>query len=675
MQNQLLFTALLLSIAALAGAQKPIAGSVYFDTDQSELKPESHQTLERLFVRLDRMPDYDISIEAYTDDRGTADYNKALAGRRAEAVRTFLVARGYQPRKVTITPVGISKNQGSGKIAESRRLNRRVDVTVTPNLIDDLSELGEKTAAPQRDEFTLAPGQEAIFTSRSGVKLKIPAGAFVLSNGKAPDGPVTVRLQEAARPMDWILQGLSTHTSDGEILQTGGMYHIEALAGERKLQLRPGASVSLSAPMTERPDPEMEIFYGVRDDKGAIAWESAARREPNISGNSAMDALRLRRYRLFDSMRTKFSEVRLAKPKRVQAPLFSSERLRRSGRRPPKAPLMREPRLPVEPVALAPMAENDEEAKRLQQKDREAMRLYRKKMDRYRDKMTEYRQRWTKYRADSTAYETSRHYREECLKKLQNYENALHDYYLKSHFNNRVAEFLYFYWANSFTNNMTDISRVAQRSMLGYTCLKERNKLRRKLRQPLLSAHCHYDTARDSLICGDPDEQAWLQRGNALLKDICESSGYNRIYAEIKARYEQLLEEAKQKATEDIQNLSEYTFEVNRMGWINIDKFYKYPEADRVPLVVSESASDTRVYVVFREFRGALALNYTNGRFVSPPLPKGIPVTIVALKLQSGSPQLLLIDMNVGESATAKKGTYETLTLKQLQEKMAVLNS
>lgn len=676
MQNRLLFTALLLSIAALAGAQKPIANSVYFDTDQSELKPEARQTLERLFVQIDRMPDFDISIEAYTDDRGTADYNKALAERRAGAVQTFLATRGYQPRRVVITPVGISSQQRGKSTTENRRLNRRVDVTVSPNLIDDFRELGEKTASARRDEFTLEAGQKAVFTSSSGVKLNIPAGAFVLPNGKAPDGPITVRLQEAARPTDWILQGLSTHTTDGEILQTGGMYHIEALAGTRKLQLREGATLGITLPPAENADPEMEIFYGSRDaSRNAIAWEQAERNEEPAADPLVFDARAVQRFRFFDSIRIKFNDVKLENQKKPRVPFFSKELLRRSARRAPRSPRMREPLEPVQPVAQAPLAPDAESAKRLREKDNEAMNAYRKKMVRYREKKVEFEQRWAKFRKDSADYNKSLFYREECLAKLRQYENDLHTYCLKNRFNERISFFREYYWANYLNNGLSDLVNDAHQRMLSYSNLRERNKLRRQLRQPLVSNYCRYKNESDSLYCGDPDVRAWQQRGRDMLKDLCASSGYNEVLAGINAAYDSMLEAMRETATKDVSSLIAYTFEVNRLDWINIDKFYKYPEGERAPMVIAEADKDTRVFLVFREFSGALALPYLNGRFVSPPLPKGIPVTVVGLKLRSGSPQLMMLDAKAGDTDILSKGQYETLTLKQLQEKMAALSS
>lgn len=675
-----LATAGLLLLSSPSNAQNPISKSVYFDTDQAELKPEARQTLDNLLNQVFKLPDFDISIEAYTDDQGTAEYNKSLAERRAASVHDFLSAHGCKPRKVALTPVGKSSQQRGKSIAENRRLNRRVDVTVIPNRLDDFRELSEKASFLRRDEFTLAPGQEAVFTSASGAMLTVPANALVLPNGKMPDGPATIQFLEASQPADWVFNHLSTHTTDGQLLQTAGMFHIEASAGGQKLRLREGASLSLSIPSVGATDPEMEIFYGVRDARsGAVAWEPAVRQEtlPDVNPGFGMNHFAWRRYRLLDSLKTSFSEVKYVTARVPVKPVFSDERLRRSWRRAPRQPVLRVPVQPEQPVARATFAENPDEKKALEKKDKEALKTYKKAMKRYREKLADYKERWAKYRADSTAYEKSRLYREECLNKLSQYENDLYTYCLKGQFNGRVASMRTYLWYNNFDNGMKGVSQAAHWSMLRWDYLKERNKLRRQMRQPLIPGKCSYRYLDDGSYvryCDDPDEKAWIEKGNAMLSTLCESSGYNRVYAAIKEQYDLLLEEAKQKATENVQNLASYSFEVSQLGWINVDKFYKYPETERAPVVVNESAGDTRVYVIVKEFRSALALSYSNGRFVSPPLPKGTPVTVVALKLREGSPQLLLLDMKAGESPT-QKAVYETLTLKELQEKMAQLNS
>ena len=662
--------------AQIACAQTVLKQSVFFAIDQDTLQPEAQLTLTRLTERISHLTDFDITIEAWTDDQGTVEYNQALSERRAAAVNQYLTQRGCKPRKVVISPLGKSDRlQGKTK-AETRRLNRRVDVTATPNLINNFQELTQKARQVPPDQFTVQTGRASEFTSAGGVRINVPADAFELPDGTAPKGPVTLIFTEATQPADWIINGLSTHTDDGQLLETAGMYHLEAMAGSRKLQLKEGSSISFSVPLQSKFDPEMELFYGVSERSGSVSWQAAANGSATDT-TQAVDAFSWRRYSLLDSLKYIFDSVEKRKAKKPKPPVFSNRRLKRSSHKAPAIPRMHEPVEPERPVAQASVSDDPDEIKSFREKNRQAMRHYHKKMRGYRAKQAQYQRKWNTYRRDSIVYDKSSRYREICLKELRNYENMLHAYLIKQAFNTRVAGFSRYYPVGKYNTGLKGVSQYAHYNMLSLEYRQKRNPLRRQLRQPFLGRNFTQRLLDDGMkarYCNDPEEKEWLRKGDSLLSVLCESSGYNKAYAGVKKRYEQLLEESAKKATENVANLSNYTFEAAQLGWINIDKFWKYPKADRAPVIFAETAADTRVFVIFREFRGALALPFSNGKFVSSPLPKNTPVTVVALKLKDGSPQLLMFDTLVGESETLSNNGYETLTLKQLQEKLANLN-
>lgn len=671
----LLATSIAVSIQT-ASAQSVFKQSVFFATDQDTLQPEAQLTLARLTERISHLTDFDITIEAWTDDQGTIEYNQALSARRAAAVNQYLARHGCKARKVAINPLGKSDRLQGKTIADTRRLNRRVDVTVTPNLLNDFEELTQKAGQLQPDQFTVQSGRASEFISTGGVRINVPADAFVLPDGASPKGPVTLIFTEATQPTDWIINGLSTHTSDGQLLETAGMYRLEASAGSRNLQLREGVSISFTVPLQGKFDPEMELFYGVSERNGNVSWQAAANGSATDSAQ-ALDVYSWRRYSLLDSLKYIFESVEKLKVKKPKPPVFSSRRLKRSSHKAPTIPRMHEPVEPERPIAQASFSDDPDAIKSLREKNRQAMRYYYKKMRGYRAKQAQYRRKWNAYRRDSIVYEKSSQYRDIYLKQLRNYENSLHAYLIKQAFNARVAGFHRYYPVGMYNTGLKGVSQYAHYNMLSLEYRQKRNPLRRQLRQPVLGRKFTHRLLDDGLkvrYCNDPEEKEWLRKGDSLLTVLCESSGYNKAYADVKKRYEQLLEESAKKATENVANLSNYTFEAAQLGWINIDKFWKYPEADRVPVILAETAADTRVFVIFREFRGALALPFSNGKFVSSPLPKNTPVTVVALKLKDGSPQLLMFDTRVGESETLSNSGYETLTLKQLQEKLANLN-
>lgn len=105
---------------------------IYFDTDQSALRPEAKDTLDRQADWLRRHPDTQARIEGNADERGSTDYNQALGSRRAEAARAYLVDHGIAASRVSTASNGKAQpiDSGSGPDALARNRNARTIVIV-----------------------------------------------------------------------------------------------------------------------------------------------------------------------------------------------------------------------------------------------------------------------------------------------------------------------------------------------------------------------------------------------------------------------------------------------------------------------------------------------------------------------------------------------------------------
>ena len=125
--------------------------------------------------------------------------------------------------------------------------------------------------ALQHQEFTIDPTRENIITGSKGTELIIPTACLVDEDGNLPSGTIVIRLKECYDYPDMLTERLTT-TSGDERLITGGMIHLEAFAGDKKLQIREGMDISIGFP-AEEPDEDMQLFYGDRDDQGKVDWE------------------------------------------------------------------------------------------------------------------------------------------------------------------------------------------------------------------------------------------------------------------------------------------------------------------------------------------------------------------------------------------------------------------
>ena len=78
-----------------------VGDRVFFETDSSDLTPQSRATLDKQAQWLNNYSQYSqFTIEGHADERGTREYNIALGARRAQAVRDYLISRGVAANRM-----------------------------------------------------------------------------------------------------------------------------------------------------------------------------------------------------------------------------------------------------------------------------------------------------------------------------------------------------------------------------------------------------------------------------------------------------------------------------------------------------------------------------------------------------------------------------------------------
>jgi peptidoglycan-associated lipoprotein len=102
------------------------AFTVYFDFDQSVIKPSETSKIEAIAEAIKKGPaGNDLAIEGHCDERGTEEYNRALGERRALAVREYLIKLGIGSGRIRTISFGEDKPVDQGHNEDAWAKNRR----------------------------------------------------------------------------------------------------------------------------------------------------------------------------------------------------------------------------------------------------------------------------------------------------------------------------------------------------------------------------------------------------------------------------------------------------------------------------------------------------------------------------------------------------------------------
>ncbi|MGH7587129.1 MAG: OmpA family protein, partial [Gemmatimonadota bacterium] len=102
---------------------------IHFDTDKTDIKPESEPTLQEIAGLLQEDPTLKLYVVGHTDNVGGFDYNTDLSRRRAASVVDALKTKhGVQAARLTAAGVGMLAPVAPNDTEEGRAKNRRVEL-------------------------------------------------------------------------------------------------------------------------------------------------------------------------------------------------------------------------------------------------------------------------------------------------------------------------------------------------------------------------------------------------------------------------------------------------------------------------------------------------------------------------------------------------------------------
>jgi len=139
--------------------------------------------------------------------------------------------------------------------------------------------------------FEIETGVASSIETVEGIVAIIPENTFVDAHGKAVGQPVSIEIKEAFSFNDMLLSGLTT-TTNGELLESDGMFHIKAESQGKPVFIDPNNPIYFEIP-TSNFDPEMMVFEGEVDEHGNINWTNPKeiQRYLTLANQTAIDYL------------------------------------------------------------------------------------------------------------------------------------------------------------------------------------------------------------------------------------------------------------------------------------------------------------------------------------------------------------------------------------------------
>jgi outer membrane protein OmpA-like peptidoglycan-associated protein len=108
---------------------------VLFQTGKYALSQDAQLKLAKLSGIIQAHPGLNLAIEGHTDTTGSADFNMKLSQQRADTVREFLISQGMSSDTITAKGMGEENPVADNSTAAGRKLNRRVEIIVSGEVI------------------------------------------------------------------------------------------------------------------------------------------------------------------------------------------------------------------------------------------------------------------------------------------------------------------------------------------------------------------------------------------------------------------------------------------------------------------------------------------------------------------------------------------------------------
>ncbi len=659
---------------------------VYFDVDKHAIKQDGVSELDKIVSIYNTNFVQEIKLTAHTDFDASDSYNKALSQRRANSVAGYLQANSIKRSVLNAEWFGEQIPAADNATNTGKQLNRRVEIEVKYKPFSSADEIVQ-VARDEEQYFTIPNNQSFLITARNGSEVTIPKDAFVDKNGRPVNNKnVEISIDEALSAKDGLLQMLTTQTTDGEMLESGGMIKINASLNNEPLQLREGKQVKVSLPSETMVD-DMSVFTGQRDADGVMKWEITkekfATSNQDVKGRPLqVDTMLLMAY--FNPIPAK---------KKLDVSQFAMEF--------PTSPSLprkpREPRLPIKKDASkmnwgiqALFLSETKKQEIIDEDYAEKMKAYDLEVTKYDNRMLNYEKGMAAYDAALKAYENEANNYEQAIEEHIKMLETEYLYHKKVYDQTRLNVAIRVFCRDMRNGTLTTIDPIAYIRRYAQFQIQDEDVSKMKyilsqIRYYELLASFDAKFIEDNFVekgririskmkkfwKNNKDYSIYKQYNlytNDLVTAILEDEG---LVAKMDDAVRVKMSKDKLDGITPQETLENYySASLNQLGWINCDKFSGIRRKVTTSILTAGVIGE-RVFVFIKRFRSMMSANFGEGSFSIdiPPREKAKAISIAAV---NGKPQLSIVDFESKDQARIMPD-YKEVTIEEMQEALAAL--
>ena len=108
---------------------------ILFDFNSSELNNDAKFELQKVALIIEQNSNFKARLRAFTDNKGSVEYNKKLSARRAQAAKDYLIKEGIREKNISTDayaddrPIAKNTEDDTG-----RKYNRRIELFILDQL-------------------------------------------------------------------------------------------------------------------------------------------------------------------------------------------------------------------------------------------------------------------------------------------------------------------------------------------------------------------------------------------------------------------------------------------------------------------------------------------------------------------------------------------------------------